>query len=66
MFDLVKSFADDQSAAVTVDWVLLTAATCGIAIAALLVIAPGLNPVAAKVEPATQDAPGLGASMIAN
>ena len=36
-------FINDESGAVTVDWVVLTAAIVGIAIAVLTVIAGGIN-----------------------
>ena len=34
MFDFIKSFLKDESGAVTVDWVVLTAAVVGLAVAA--------------------------------
>lgn len=34
MFHLLKTFGEDESGAVTVDWVVLTAAVVGLAIAA--------------------------------
>ena len=34
MFDLIKRFRKDEDGAVTVDWVVLTAAVVGLAIAA--------------------------------
>ncbi len=40
---LFAKFAKDESGAVTVDWVVLTAAIVGIAIAVLTVIAGGIN-----------------------
>lgn len=40
---LFANFAKDESGAVTVDWVVLTAAIVGIAIAVLTVIAGGIN-----------------------
>ena len=39
----MKRFINDESGAVTVDWVVLTAAIVGIAIAVLTVIAGGIN-----------------------
>jgi len=41
--NLVKSFTSNESGAVTVDWVVLTAAIVGIAIAVLTVVSGGLN-----------------------
>ncbi len=40
---MLKNFIKDDSGAVTVDWVVLTAAIVGIAIAVLIVIASGIN-----------------------
>ncbi len=40
---LFANFAKNESGAVTVDWVVLTAAIVGIAIAVLTVIAGGIN-----------------------
>lgn len=57
-------FIKNDSGAVTVDWVLLTAAIASIAIAALIIIVPGINPVANSVEPKMIAAPGVGASFI--
>ncbi|MXU65340.1 Flp family type IVb pilin [Oceanomicrobium pacificus] len=42
LFDL-KKFIADESGAVTVDWVVLTAAIVGIAIAVLTVVSGGIN-----------------------
>ena len=38
MFDLVKNFAKDEDGAVTVDWVVLTAAIVGLGIAILTTV----------------------------
>ena len=45
LFSKVKNlfFYEDESGAVTVDWVVLTAALVGIAIAILALITTGLN-----------------------
>ena len=40
---MTKNFIADESGAVTVDWVVLTASIVGIAIAVLLIIAGGIN-----------------------
>lgn len=61
---VIEKLVTDESGAVTVDWVLITAAVASMGVLVLLVIAPGLNPVTAKVEPATDNAPGLGARLI--
>ncbi|MFQ5621803.1 MAG: hypothetical protein ACE5FS_00250 [Paracoccaceae bacterium] len=48
-FKLNKTFVEDESGAVTVDWVVLTAAIVGIAIAVLAVIRTGINSTATKI-----------------
>ncbi len=45
----MKRFINDESGAVTVDWVVLTAAIVGIAIAVLTVIAGGINEAAVDI-----------------
>lgn len=50
MKTLFKLFAKDESGAVTVDWVVLTAAIVGIAIAVLTVIAGGINSAANAID----------------
>jgi len=40
---LFAKFANDESGAVTVDWVVLTAAIVGIAIAVIALISGGIN-----------------------
>lgn len=59
-----KKFGGDESGAITVDWVVLTAALAGIAFAVLMVIAPGMRVKANAAEPSLVAAPGLGASLI--
>jgi len=49
MTKLLKVFAKDQDGAVTVDWVVLTAAIVGIALAILLVIRNALNATATEI-----------------
>ncbi|PCJ76394.1 MAG: hypothetical protein COA53_03870 [Rhodobacteraceae bacterium] len=60
----IHKFIDSESGAVTVDWVILTSAIVGIAIAVPTLILPNLLPVASGVQPALDTAPGLGASLI--
>lgn len=47
--NVFTSFAKDESGAVTVDWVVLTAAIVGIALAVIAVIKPGINAAATKI-----------------
>ena len=42
-YDLIKSFARDDSGAVTVDWVVLTAAIVGLGIAVITAISGGVG-----------------------
>lgn len=50
MTKLFKLFANDESGAVTVDWVVLTAAIVGIAIAVLTVISGGIRNAAVAID----------------
>jgi Flp pilus assembly pilin Flp len=45
----MKNFAKDESGAVTVDWVVLTAAIVGIAIAVVAVIKGGVDATATEI-----------------
>ena len=49
MTKLLKAFAKNDDGAVTVDWVVLTAAIVGIALAILLVIRTALNSTASEI-----------------
>lgn len=40
MFNAIKKFAKSEDGAITVDWVVLTAAVAGLGVAVLLVISP--------------------------
>ncbi|PWJ15012.1 Flp family type IVb pilin [Jannaschia seohaensis] len=43
MLKAIKTFANDESGAVTVDWVVLTAALVGLGLAVMAVISSGLE-----------------------
>lgn len=43
MFKFIKNFRDDEDGAVTVDWVVLTAAVVGLAVAAYTSIEEGAS-----------------------
>ncbi|RYH06541.1 Flp family type IVb pilin [Tropicimonas sp. IMCC6043] len=43
LFNLIKSFRNDEDGAVTVDWVVLTAAIVGLGIATLAVVSGGVE-----------------------
>ncbi len=43
LFDLFKTFRNDEDGAVTVDWVVLTAAIVGLGIATLAAVSGGVQ-----------------------
>ena len=49
-FANIKNFAADESGAVTVDWVVLTAAIVGLGIAIVLSVRQGAESVAGEIE----------------
>ena len=50
LFDLMKNFTKDESGAVTVDWVVLTAAIVGLGIAVLTAVAGSIGNVTDAIE----------------
>lgn len=50
LFKLVKTFKNDESGAVTVDWVVLTAAIVGLGIAVLTAVAGSIGNVTNAIE----------------
>ncbi|BDY14952.1 hypothetical protein [Sulfitobacter pontiacus] len=48
MMNFIKNFKNDESGAVTVDWVVLTAAVVGLAVAAYSAIETGASDLTAK------------------
>ena len=49
LFKLAKTFKNDESGAVTVDWVVLTAAIVGLGIAVLTTVATGVTDIAGDI-----------------
>ena len=49
MLNLVKNFAKDESGAVTVDWVVLTAAIVGLGILVIQAVTPGVLSLGDKI-----------------
>ena len=49
MLNYIKTFAADEDGAVTVDWVVLTAAVVGLGLAVMTVVKPGVNAVSQKI-----------------
>ena len=43
MFKFIKTFRKDEAGAVTVDWVVLTAAVVGLGIAAVATVSDGID-----------------------
>ena len=64
--NIFKKFAESESGAVTVDFVVLTAMVVGMGLAVVSLIAPSLSPAMSGVDPAMANAPTLGARMIGN
>lgn len=52
LINLFKKFRSDESGAVTVDWVVLTAAIVGLGIAVVAAVGPGLNTLAGNISTA--------------
>ena len=50
MFDFIKTFRADEDGAVTVDWVVLTAAIVGLGIAVLASVKTGATSMGDKIE----------------
>lgn len=49
LFSTLKSFVQDESAAVTVDWVVLTAALVGLGLAVTNVVGSGLESLSSDI-----------------
>jgi Flp pilus assembly pilin Flp len=49
LFKLVKNFRNDEEGAVTVDWVVLTAAVVGLGVAALAAVKSGTGALSTKI-----------------
>ena len=49
MMNLVKRFQKDEDGAVTVDWVVLTAAIVGLGLIVMAAIRPGISGLAANI-----------------
>lgn len=49
MYAVFKEFAEDEGGAVTVDWVVLTAAIVGLALFVIFLVRGGVNELATKI-----------------
>ena len=56
LFKLVKNFRKDEDGAVTVDWVVLTAAIVGLGIAVMVAITNNIQTVTQSIEADLNDA----------
>ncbi len=52
LFNLLKTFRDDESGAVTVDWVVLTAAIVGLGIAVIAAVSGGVQDLGGQISSA--------------
>ena len=50
MLNAIKTFAGDESGAVTVDWVVLTAALVGLGLAVMGVVSKGVGTMSTQIE----------------
>ena len=64
LFDLMKNFTKDESGAVTVDWVVLTAAIVGLGIAVLTAVAGSIGTVTDAISADLASTPGLAAGIV--
>ncbi|MEM6576960.1 MAG: hypothetical protein AAF678_00585 [Pseudomonadota bacterium] len=55
MFKLFKNFAKDEDGAVTVDWVVLTAAVVGLGVAAITTVSGGVGTLAEGISDGVED-----------
>lgn len=62
MTTFFKNFAADESGAVTVDWVVLTAAIVGLALAAVATVRDGVNTLANRIQDGVEAVTVPGAS----
>ncbi|MBT0955975.1 hypothetical protein IV417_01130 [Alphaproteobacteria bacterium KMM 3653] len=49
LFNMIKNFRNDEDGAVTVDWVVLTAAIVGLGIAVLASVSSGVTSLSGKI-----------------
>jgi Flp pilus assembly pilin Flp len=50
MFNFINKFRNDEEGAVTVDWVVLTAAIVGLGVAAVSSVSGGIDSLATKID----------------
>ncbi|MGE4612012.1 MAG: hypothetical protein AAED33_11615 [Paracoccaceae bacterium] len=59
VFKILKRFARDESGAITVDFVILTAAIVGLGLSVMIIVAPGIKTATLTIEPVIQSSEGL-------
>ncbi|NIO11257.1 MAG: hypothetical protein GTO40_25885, partial [Deltaproteobacteria bacterium] len=55
LFEMIKNFGKDEAGAVTVDWVVLTAAIVGLGIAVLATVESGVTALGTSIATALSD-----------
>ena len=60
----IKQFCRDDSGAITVDFVMLTAMVVGFGLGVMIIVTPGIRDVSAGIEPVIQSAEGLAKRLI--
>ncbi len=60
LLNIFKSFKNDESGAVTVDWVVLTAAVVGLGLLVINQVRPAINAAGAQITTDLQNATALG------
>jgi Flp pilus assembly pilin Flp len=64
LFNFVRKFGRDEDGAVTVDWVVLTAAIVGLGIAVIMAVGPGINNAATDIANELSNANASGAAAL--
>ncbi len=63
LFEMIKNFGKDEAGAVTVDWVVLTAAIVGLGIAVIATVEGGVNTLGTKISGSLGSSITVGGSM---
>jgi Flp pilus assembly pilin Flp len=66
MTALIKNFAKSESGAVTVDWVVLTAAMVGLGFATIILVSNGVEGLSENINTALIDTVPAGSPFVAN
>ena len=64
LFKLLNNFKNDESGAVTVDWVVLTAALVGLGIAVIMVVSGGINSAANTINTELEGAGSVAGNIV--